>query len=246
MQRFFVPSQNISADKIIISDKGHLRHMKGALRLKVNDRVIICDDKGNEYVAEIDKISHYSINLKIKQRPVVAPAQKLQITFACAIPKKSKFDDIIDKLTQLGVDRIIPLKTKRVIIKLDKQKEMARLSRWRKKALSAAEQSQRKNLPAIELPRDIEEVLSDSSDYDLKIIPTLSGKRKTLRELFEKSCYKNILVLIGPEGDFTGQEVDLAKKAGCVPVSLGDLVLRVETAAIAVAAFISLNEPSPS
>lgn len=82
--------------------------------------------------------------------------------------------------------------------------------------------------------------MSDSGSFDLKLIPTLTGERKPCKEILKESKAKNILVIIGPEGDFTSEELDSAKKAGCIPVSLGDLVLRVETAAVAVASFIHL------
>ncbi|MBU1727106.1 MAG: RNA methyltransferase, partial [Candidatus Omnitrophica bacterium] len=167
-----------------------------------------------------------------------APA-KIRLTIACALPKKAKFDDIVDKLTQLGVDGIIPLNTKRVIVKIDKKKEVVRLERWRKIAMSAAKQSQRASVPVVGHLKSIEEVLKEG-DYDLKLIPHLSGKRRSLKEAIEKASPKNILILIGPEGDFTDEEVALAVKYGCVPVSLGELVLRVDTAAIAVASFVRL------
>lgn len=244
MHRFYCPSQNISTDKIIISDKFSVHHLRDALRLKVGDEIIVFDDKGNEYSSIIEKLLSKTVMLEIKDKHKFIPASKLQITVACAIPKKSKMDDIIDKLTQLGVNRIIPLLTERVIVKLDKDKEVSRLARWRRIALSSAKQSQRNQLPIINSIRNIKEVLSDKllKDFDLKLIPTLTGNRKPLKEIICKSKPKNILVLIGPEGDFTSAEIVLAIKAGCIPVSLGDLVLRVETAAIAVTSFIRLYE----
>lgn len=96
----------------------------------------------------------------------------------------------------------------------------------------------------IESVKNLVEVLSSKDEYDLKLIATLSGQRRILKELIAKSKPKNILILIGPEGDFTGREVRLARKAGCIPVSLGKLVLRVETAAVAIVSFIRLYEDS--
>lgn len=239
MRRIFSPSQNISADKIIISDKSQLHHLRDVLRLKRGDNLIIFDEEGNEYNSAIEEISSATLTLRIKSRNKITSG-KIRLTVACAIPKKSKFDDIIDKLTQLGADRIIPMLTERVIIKLDKNKMMSRLERWEKIALSASQQSQRNNLPVIGPVKRIKEVLAESGDFDLKLIPALAGERKSLKEVLVNSKPKNILVLIGPEGDFTNKEIDLAKEAGCIPISLGCLVLRVETAAIAAASFIRL------
>ena len=244
MHRFFASSQSISKNRIIISDGSQVHHIRNVLRLKPKDEAVIFDDKGNEYNSIIEAISAQSVMLKIKTKRKFIASRRLKLTVACALPKKSKMDDIIDKLTQLGVERIIPLLTQRVIIKLDEHKKILRHKRWEEIALSASRQSQRNTLPVIEPIKDMREALSESKDFDLKLIPTLTGERKSLKEILSKSKPKNILVLIGPEGDFSPLEVALAKRAGFIPVSLGDLVLRVETAAIAVASFISLYADS--
>ena len=241
MNRFFIPLQNIIGDKATISDKDEVHHIRDVLRLKAGEAIIIFDEQGNEYRARIKSLSYKEVGVKVEVKVKVKPDKRIKITVACAIPKKSKMDDIIDKLTQLGVDKIIPLLTERVIVKLDKRKEALRLTRWRKIALNSAKQSQRKQLPVIDSIRNIQEVLAkDAEDFDLKLIPTLAGKRKRLKEIMVKSRPKNILILISPEGDFTPREVELAKSSGCIPVSLGDLVLRVETAAVVAASFLKI------
>lgn len=242
MHRFHIPSENISGDKITISDKKQVRHIKDVLRLKPKDKVTVFDTAGNEYTADIEKISSRNINLEIREKRVFKACEKFRITVACALPRKSKMDDIIDKLTQLGVDRIIPLKTSRVVVKLDRHKEMLCQGRWKKIAQSASEQAQRNTLPVIDAVKDISEVLSESGDFDLKLIPTLGTERKALKEVFIRSRPDKVLVFIGPEGDFTDEEIDLAKKSGCIPVSLGNLVLRVETAAVSIVSFMRLYE----
>ncbi|PIP18804.1 MAG: 16S rRNA methyltransferase [Candidatus Omnitrophica bacterium CG23_combo_of_CG06-09_8_20_14_all_41_10] len=180
--------------------------------------------------------------MRIKSRRIPGELNvKLRLTIACAIPKKSKFDDIVDKLTQLGVYRIIPLKTERVVVKLDKRKEELRSKRWNRIALSASQQSQRNNIPVVEPVQKFKDVLVRSKDFDLKLIPTLAGQRKSLPEVILSLLpMAKILVLIGPEGDFSDGEIKLALENGFIPVTLGDLVLRVDTAAIAVVSFIRL------
>jgi len=238
MHRFFFPFQNISVPKIILRDKKQIHHLR-VLRLKVKDKVVIFDEKNNEYTCLIRDFSNQQVVFEIKEKQTVK-IPKMNITVACAIPKKSKIDEIIDKLTQLGVDRIIPLETQRVMVKLDPKKKQLRLLRWRKIAENASQQSQRNRIPIVEPIQNIKEVLAESSGFNLKLIPTLMGQRRTLKEVLEQGKPKNILILIGPEGDFTPEEIDLAIKAGCIPVTLGELVLRVETAAIAVVSFIKL------
>ena len=239
MHRFYCAIQNISQDKIIISDKLQIHHLKDVLRLKPGNEIIIFDDKGNEYRSIIEKLLPNAVTVMIKDRQKFVPALKPRITIACAVPKKSKMDDIVDKLTQLGVERIIPLETERVVIKLDKHKRILRQKRWEKIALSASQQSQRSAVPVIEPIKDIKEVLSKLEDFDLKLIPTLTDERKSLKEILTQVNPKNILILIGPEGDFTLEEIDMASKVGCIPVSLGELVLRVDTAAIAVISILN-------
>jgi 16S rRNA (uracil1498-N3)-methyltransferase len=228
-----------------MEDKEQVHHIKSVLHLKLKEPVVIFDKDGNEYSCLISGLEEKMV-LEIKQRRIPDKSNtKAVFTIACAIPKKSKFDDIVDKLTQLGVARIIPLVTERVVVKLDHKKECLRLERWRKIAQSAAEQSQRRDIPVIDPVQKLKDILANSKDFDLKLIPTLAGLRKEIRDIFdslEKEGGKNkdisILVLIGPEGDFSDEEINLAKDAGFIPVTLGDLVLRVDTAAIAVASLI--------
>jgi 16S rRNA (uracil1498-N3)-methyltransferase len=242
MHKFFVPAQNIAQDKINILNADQIHHLQVVLRLKVGDAVNVFDGLGNEYRAKIDKMSLDSIELTIQEKKTAVYAKKCSVTIACAILKKTSMDDIIDKLTQLGVDRIIPLMTERVIVKLDQQKALLRKKRWEKIALNAAQQSQRVNLPNIDSVKKISEVLSEAGDFDLKLIPTILGERKTIKEILMQVQARKILVLIGPEGDFTPTEVEAAKKAGFISISLGETILRVDTAAVAVASFIRFYE----
>ena len=241
MNRFFVSHPEIANELIIIQEKEHVHHIKSVLHLQVNEPVVIFDGDGNEYNCLISGLGE-KVTLSIKGKTISDKLNnKTMLTIACAIPKKSKFDDIVDKLTQLGVFRVIPLVTERVVVKLDRKKEDSRLCRWRKIAQSAAEQSQRNNIPVIEPVQKLKDILAKGKDFDLKLIPTLVGERRSLREVFTSPALPlnpNILVLIGPEGDFSDDEINLAKKSGFIPVTLGDLVLRVDTAVIAVASFI--------
>ncbi len=239
MHRFYI-GKEIDEDNLSISDAEQFHHIKDVLRLKVNDEVIVFDNRGNEYICAITELNKKQAMLAIKARKR-AGTKKIKITVACAIPKKAKMDEIIDNLTQLGVDSIIPMETKRVIIKLDDSKREAKLQRWRRIAQSAAEQSQRNTVPIVEPVTGIESVITHSQDFDLKLIPTLAGERKPIREAITESRPSHILVLIGPEGDFTPEEIRRAENAGFVPVSLGESVLRVGTAAAAVVSYIRLS-----
>jgi len=242
MFRIYCRKQFISGDTINITDKKEIHHAIDVLRLKVQDKVTVFDEEGNEYGCLIKSISKELILNIYAKYSAANKTRSVSISVACAIPKKSRMDDIVDKLTQLGVDRIIPLLTERVVIKLDKNKESLRLKRWEKIGLSAAQQSQRNNLPVVGPIRQIKElIISEHKRFDLKIIPTLEADAiSPLADICKAFLPKSILVLIGPEGDFTPQEVALAKRSGFIPVTLGEQVLRVDTAAVTVAGFLRL------
>jgi len=240
VNKFFCKNSDIQADKIIISDREDIHHIKNVLRLKNSKKVEVSDESGNVYACEIFQIDA-KVHLAIKNKiPAIGKNEEMELTIAVAIPKKAKIDAIIDKLVQLGVNRIIPLKTERVIVKLDKYKEASRFLRWKKIALCAAKQCKRNDLPVIEPVKSFKEVIANSNEFDLKLIPYLEGERQTIRDIMDKLVGSKILVLIGPEGDFSAEEVNLALSAGFVPVTLGSLVLRVDTAAISAASFIRL------
>jgi 16S rRNA (uracil1498-N3)-methyltransferase len=242
MRKIFVPSSAIIDGKITVSDREKAHHIRDVLRLSVDDEIAVCDDKGNQFLAAIAAVAPRLI-LKLKKKmPASVSENKIMLTVACALPKRSTIDDIIEKLTQVGVERVIPMTTERVVVSFDEEKKQVRLARWRTIALNASEQSQRSSLPAIEPVTDFKTLLASSGDYDLKLLFTLPGTRTSLKKVLQQIRSKNILILIGPEGDFTDEEIEAAKKAGCIAVSLGDLVLRVETAAVAAASFIMLYE----
>ena len=243
MNRFFVEKISPKDKLIILSDYAQLHHLRDVLRIRLFEQVAVFDGSGNEYIAAVAEIGPEAVKLEIKERRQ-AREPGVKITVACAIPKKVKMDDIVDKLTQLGVQRLIPLQTERVVVRLDKQKKLQRLSRWQKIALSASKQSQRSSLSEIDPITEFKDAVLAGSGFDLKLIPTLEGRRRSLKQVFSGFSGKieKVMLLIGPEGDFTPGEIALAKEAGFLPVSLGHQVLRVDTAAIASVSFIKLNE----
>ncbi len=235
MNRFYI--EQISGDKAVITDADQVHHIRDVLRLKAGDTIVVFDSAGKEYQATIDSVSRKQVELNLT--PLKArKSSTVRLAVACAIPKAGRMDDIIDHLTQLGVERIIPMLTDRVVVKPDLVVREARLSRWQKIAQSSAQQCQRSNVPAISPVTDVKDIVKSARDFDLKLIPHLSDERTLIKDILTKSRPKNIIVLIGPEGDFTPEEVSLALNNGFISVSLGDTVLRVATAAIAVTAYI--------
>ena len=159
------------------------------------------------------------------------------IILACAIPKKSKFEWIIEKAAELGVDEIIPLKTKRTEVDLKGNRLAKKISRYHDAAVNAAKQSRRLRVPIIHPVTDFTSAMKLLSGGTTVFIPSLSGERKNILEAFKAvPSPSRVAFLIGPEGDFTPQEYDLARARGCISVSLGKTVLKVETAALVAVA----------
>jgi len=238
MNRFYCASTDVAGDTIIIRDISQLHHIRDVIKLKEGERVFVLTIKGNEFDCVISRITEASVVFAIKSR--LKPRQKniLRLLVACAIPKHSKIDDIIDTLSQLGVSRIIPMLTERVIARPQQGKREQRVERWRKIALAASKQSQRNSVPIVDEITDVKDVIASSGDFCLKLLPTLPGERMRLKDVLACSRPPNVLVLIGPEGDFTPQEILQAQKERFIAVSFGDFVFRVETACAYIASVL--------
>ena len=224
MHRFYLPDLQQAA---LGAEEAH--HALHVLRLKVGDTVNVFDGHGHEAQASISQISNQSAQLKLLTQSN-APPLPCRITLAQAIPKKS-MDLIVQKATELGVASIVPLVSDRTLVQLDKDSK--KVERWCEIALESCKQCGNNWLPEIQSPRKAHDFLAALPQYDLKLIGSLQPDAKPLKKILGDSAKpSSILILIGPEGDFTPAELNLAKSAGCLPLSLGPLVLRAETAAI--------------
>lgn len=241
MNRFYVPKENIGDQMIRITDADDVRHFCKVLRIGKGEDVFISDGEGGGYVASFEQEKKGEVLLAIRRRePALSRIDRpLAITLACAVPKRSHFEDIVDKGTQLGVDTIIPLVTKRTMVSLAECKKKA--DRWQRVCVAAAKQSGVLFLPQLKSPVLFPDLLKDASAYDLKILPNLSQRSVTLPAAAAGLKGPRVLVAIGPEGDFSPDEIESAIASGFIGVSLGASVLRVDTAAIAVVSYLSLR-----
>lgn len=244
MRRLFVLSAGVLQDRIVISEKNRLHHLKDVLRLMVGDTVRAFDEKGREFECVVSDVSQ-TVTLRIEKKSQSRRLPRPDICVFCAIPKGSRMDEAVDMLTQVGVEEIVPLLTERVIVKLDERAQAMKVKRWEKVVLAALQQSTGAHLTRVRSPMRMRQALLHAAGYDLKLIPTLAEasagiRRQKLKDALAGRRPDRIAVFIGPEGDFTEEEVALAVEAGCIPVTLGDSVLRVETAAMAVSAFLRL------
>jgi len=178
--------------------------------------------------------------MEIRERATERP-QALAVTLGQSLIQPERFEWVIQKSTELGVDRIIPLLTQRTTVRrLSQEQASKKLARWQRIATEAAKQCGRSRLARIDAPQELAAALNASSGAEIRVlIATLVGATRPLRsELASLQGCARVLVLIGPEGDFTAEEVALARRAGAHPVSLGRLTLRSETAAIAILAVL--------
>ena len=229
MHRFFL--QNFEAGGLSAEEAHHAAHV---LRLKPGDTINVFDGRGHEAQARIEEIATDAVRLAILQRSRTAPL-RCRITLAQAVPKKS-MDLIVQKATELGVAAIVPLISERTVVQLDE--DAKKIDRWRAIALDACKQCNNNWLPEISPPQKARDFLGAPGKFDLKLIGSLQPDAQPLKTILsntpalQHSNPPSVLVVIGPEGDFTPAELNLAKSAGCLPLSLGPLVLRAETAAL--------------
>lgn len=230
MTRFYVPRDSIL--KGIIHIRGHeAHHAKDVMRLKVGDEIVVFDGSGYEYVGVIDGMDRKDIIAKIN-KTIKKQVDTFKLALAQAIPKLNKMDLIVEKSTELGVGRIIPIITARTVVEIDAVREEEKIGRWKRLAVEASKQCGRITIPEIDEIGSFEDSLSHIKDYELAIIPCLHRSTEKLKGVLKSKVAKSVILFIGPEGDFTEDEIKAARSMGAKPVSLGKEVLRSETAAI--------------
>lgn len=232
MQRYFVKEKK---DNYLILEDNDLHHIKNVMRNKKGD-TIECVFAKKLYICEIEDPSQKEV--KILEKRVEDHENALDVTIAIALVKEQKMDLILQKLTELGIKRIIPLKTERSIIKLDQNKFQKKKERWQKILKEAAEQSKRNEIPEIMDLISIKELKNYS--FDQKYICSTKNKENLISNYLQKTdeCATMIFV-IGPEGGIAPNEEELLESFGYTPVSLGNRIMRVETAAIYIASVIN-------
>jgi 16S rRNA (uracil1498-N3)-methyltransferase len=240
MHRFYYPQLKENSRHISFNDPKELYHLITVLRFKKGDVITLFNGQGIEANGRINEMTATNISIEIQnlRTPSEKNKKHTKIILACAIPKRAKFEFIIEKCTELGVDEIIPLKTHRTeVIITDERKDKKQL-RFETIAINAAKQCQRSVLPVIHPVMDFSAALKLINASTLALIPCLVGERKNLKDVLVSSGVEKIIYFIGPEGDFTPEEVTAALAAKCVPITLGETVLKVDTAAISVLAFL--------
>ena len=231
MQRYFAKEKTESNNFIL--EESDIHHIKNVMRYEVGTKIEVIYAK-KVYLCEIENL--VPLSLKVLETYDEDRDIPVKLTIAIGLVNEQKFDLIIQKLTELGVDTIIPIKMERSIIKLEENKQEKRLERWNKICKEASEQSHRLTVPHVELPKTINELITE--EHELKLVCSLSDNPKHLSEYLTNGLH-DILFLIGPEGGIAPQEEEKLINNGFKTTTLGKRVLRVETAAIYVAGIIN-------
>ena len=236
MHSCYVSPSQISKDTICISESER-HHLLNVLRLRADQQVEVFDGEGNCYIAALCDTRTSPLQAKVLQHqfhPHIPP----YITLFQALPKFDKMDLVVQKTTEIGVDQIAPMICQRSIPKSVVPEK--RTARWQRIANEAAKQCKRPHFARVFAPQRLEECLGRVVDHlDLLILLWEGEKRQKLKEVLRNHGEaKSIGVFVGPEGGFTDDEVELALQNGCLPATLGDNILRTETAAIASVASV--------
>lgn len=235
MSRFFAPKENIRGNLIHI-DGQEAKHILNVMRLREEDRVVVFDGTGREYVGFIKETrKSSSLTVKIVSTQIPHPERLPEITLAQSLPKREKMDYIVEKVTEIGASAIIPILSERTIVKIEGDKGRDRLLRWRKIAQETAKQCGRVDIPTIKDIQKFPDAILAVNEYDLAIMCCLSDKTVYLKEAILDFKTGKAIVFIGPEGDFTPDEIKIAKDTKNLKlVSLGKNVLKSDTAGVYV------------
>ena len=242
MYQFFVePNQININDKNVIIYGSDVNHIKNVLRMKVGEELNVSNGQdGKEYRCSIAALEEDRVVCElrfVKQDNVELPSR---VYLFQGLPKADKMEWIIQKAVELGAYEIIPVATRRCVVKLDDKKAASKIARWQGIAEAAAKQSKRGIIPEISEVMSFERAVKMAADMSVRIIPyeMAEGMEKT-REIIERlKPGQNIAVFIGPEGGFEDSEIQFATENGIVPVTLGRRILRTETAGMTVLSWI--------
>jgi 16S rRNA (uracil1498-N3)-methyltransferase len=237
MHRFYLPPENCKGSSLLLEDR-EAHHALHVLRLRKGERVDVLDGAGHVFHTEAANVSKRSIELLFKRREFKPPLP-FQVTLIQAIPKGRTFENIIQKATELGAARIIPLLTERVVVHLGDESGETKLAKWRQVAIEAIKQCGSPYLPKLENPITLPNLLQRGDGADLSFVGDLTETTAHPGKCFQDyaaahsgASPKAVAAWVGPEGDFTPGELEAIRASGAKPITLGPLVLRSDTAAL--------------
>lgn len=232
VHRFYIAPNEWNSDALALTGP-EAHHARNVLRMEPGSKAVVFNGNGRELTAEVTEIAGGTVKLR-KLHEARTPPLRCRITLAQAIPKGKNMDLIVQKAVEIGASGIVPLISDRTIVRLDESEAVQKREKWQTVAIEAAKQCGQNWLPHVEQPQTVAQFFANSHRHALKLIASLQPAAQHLKSILQCQADRptDVLILIGPEGDFTPAELNLARTHGCVPVTLGPVVLRVETAAI--------------
>ncbi len=239
--RFFVSESGIQGTRVGLSaEQSH--QVCHVLRLKTGDRIVVLDNAGYEYDVTLTEVTKREVLGQVVDKRPAGGEPRVQITLFQALVAREKLEWVLQKGTEVGVCRFVPIQTSRSIVRA-RQINDKKLTRRQKIITEAAEQSHRGRIPEIDEPIDFSEAMSKLGDFDLALMTAPAVESPSLKQVLA-NCPKtptSVAIFIGPEGGFSDEEIELASQRGATPIRLGPRVFRTESAGL-IATAIALFE----
>ncbi len=236
--RFFILPSGLDGDRVRLSpEQSHQIHH--VLRLRPGDSIIVLDGAGSEHDVTLTRVEKREVVGQVTSTRRTHGEPAAHITLFQSVLAREKFEWVLQKGTEVGVSRFVPVLTERSLVRV-KTLEDNKLDRWRRILVEAAEQSHRGRVPTLDPIHPFSEAVCEMAHFDRSLIAATSGPTRTLKEALgpDEEPPASVAILIGPEGGLSDDEVRQACDSGAVPVSLGPRILRTETAAIVIPALI--------
>lgn len=239
LRRFYIEEIN-AKDKTCIIAGAEARHITKVLRMKPGDRLVLMDGKGSRFKSLIESVASGQVRVRLEKPFPKPPSSPVNFTLCQAISKPRAMDYLIQKTSELGIDCIAPFFSERTVFRSEGERLANKMRHWREIAKNAAKQCGRALPAKIETPVSFRELMGKwRFEETLKVILWEGEQSNDFKSILKPSLFvKRFVGIVGPEGGFAGQEIDTALEAGFVPVSMGDRVLRAETAAVTMVAIV--------